>query len=222
MAVGSYGIVRPADVSPDDVEILYHYAADRVSTTAVTLKKLTSNQVLTPILHTGTTTTDTAAVGTEILGGLYNLLLSADDFSDLGIYTLYIRPKQIRTTVMDCGILASLPSVRGVVIDLSNVPSADRNKFTPQGLVGYRIEYINPNDNKKLPNFYKIVTSSFYCTPVTANLNTTTQKSVRYQYSEGATNFMFLTGTPSSAPSNKPNTVPFIGSPGQKIILSNT
>ena len=222
MAVGSYGIVRPADVSPDDVEILYHYAADRVSTTAVTLKKLTSNQVLTPILHTGTTTTDTAAVGTEILGGLYNLLLSADDFSDLGIYTLYIRPKQIRTTVMDCGILASLPSVRGIVVDLSNVPSADRNKFTPQGLVGYRIEYINPNDNKKLPNFYKIVTSSFYCTPVTANLNTTTQKSVRYQYSEGATNFMFLTVTPSSAPSNKPNTVPFIGSPGQKIILSNT
>jgi hypothetical protein len=222
MAVGSYGIVRPADVSPDDVEILYHYAANRVATTAVTLKKLTSNQVLTPILHTGTTTTDTTAVGTEILGGLYNLQLSASDFSELGIYTLYIRPKQIRTTVMDCGILASLPSVRGVVVDLSNVPSADRNKFTPQGLVGYRIEYINPNDNKKLPNFYKIVTSSFYCTPVTANLNTTTQKSVRYQYSEGATNFMFLTVTPSSAPSNKPNTVPFIGSPGQKIILSNT
>jgi hypothetical protein len=222
MAVGSYGIVRPADVSPDDVEILYHYMADRVATTAVTLKKLTTNQVLTPIFHTGTTTSDTAAVGTEILGGLYNLKINAADFTELGIYTLYIRPKQIRTTVMDCGVLASLPSVRGVVVDLSNVPSADRNKFTPQGLVGYRIEYINPNDNKKLPNFYKIVTSSFYCTPVTANLNTTTQKSVRYQYSEGATNFMFLTVTPSSAPSNKPNTVPFIGSPGQKIILSNT
>jgi hypothetical protein len=142
MAVGSYGIVRPADVSPDDVEILYHYALNRVSTTPITLKKLTSNQVLTPIFHTGTTTSDTAAVGTEILGGLYNLKLSADDFSDLGIYTLYIRPKQIRTTITDCGILASLPSVRGVVIDLSNVPSADRNKFTPQGLVGYRIEYI--------------------------------------------------------------------------------
>lgn len=219
MAVGSYGIVRPADVSPDDVEILYHYSANRISTTGVTLKKLTSNQVLTPILHNGTTGgTDKV----EILGGLYNLQLNASDFSNLGIYTLYIRPKQIRTTIMDCGILASLPSVRGVVIDLSNVPPADRNKFTPQGLVGYRIEYINPNDNKKLPNFYKIVTSSFYCTPVTANLNTTTQKSVRYQYSEGATNFMFLTLTPSSAPSNKPNTIPFIGSPGQKIILTNT
>jgi hypothetical protein len=33
---------------------------------------------------------------------------------------------------------------------------------------------------------------------------------------------MFLTITPSSAPSNKPNSVPFIGSPGQKVILTNT
>ena len=222
MAVGSYGIVRPADVSPDDVEILYHYAADRLSTTGVTLKKLTSSQVLTPIYHTGTTTSDSTAVGVEILGGMYNLQLNASDFSNLGIYTIHLRPKQIRTTITDCGILASLPSVRGLVIDLSQVPTADRNKFTPQGLVGYRIEYINPNDNKKLPNFYKIVTSSFYCTPVTANITSSTQKSVRYQYSEGATNFMFLTITPSSAPSNKPNTVPFIGSPGQKIILTNT
>jgi hypothetical protein len=33
---------------------------------------------------------------------------------------------------------------------------------------------------------------------------------------------MFLTVTPSSAPSSKPNTVPFIGQPSQKIILTNT
>ena len=186
MAVGSYGIVRPADVSPDDVEILYHYSANRISTTGVTLKKLTSNQVLTPVLHNSATTTDIQAPNNEILGGLYNLQLNASDFSNLGIYTLYIRPKQIRTTVMDCGILASLPSVRGVVIDLSNVPSADRNKFTPQGLVGYRIEYLNTNDNTKIPNFYRIVTSSFYCTPVVSNLTSTTQKAIRYQYSVAA------------------------------------
>jgi len=219
MAVGSYGIIRPADVSPDDVEILYHYAADRISTTAVTLKKLTSNQVLTPVYHNGNTGgTDKV----EVLGGMYNLQLSASDFNKLGIYTLHLRPKQVRTTIMDCGVLASLPSVRGLIIDLSQVPTGDRNKFTPQGLVGYRVEYINTADNKKLPNFYKIVTSSFYCTPVTANLTSSTQKSVRYQYSEGATNFMFLTITPSSAPSNKPNTVPFIGTSGHKVILSNT
>jgi hypothetical protein len=222
MAVGSYGIVRPADVSPADVEILFHYVTGRTSTAPVTLKKLKSEDILTPVYHNSNTTDDTAAPDVEILGGLYNLKLSASDFTDLGIYTLHIRPKQIRTTITDCGILASLPSVRGLVIDLSNVPSADRSKFTPQGLVGYRIEYINQVDNKKIANFYRVVTSSFFCTPVVSNLTSTTQKSIRYQYSEQTTNLMFLTVTPSSAPSNKPNTVPFIGTPSQKIIFTNT
>ena len=120
MAVGSYGIVRPADVSPADVEILFHYVTGRTSTAPVTLKKLKSEDILTPVYHNSNTTDDTAAPDVEILGGLYNLKLSASDFTDLGIYTLHIRPKQIRTTITDCGILASLPSVRGLVIDLSN------------------------------------------------------------------------------------------------------
>jgi hypothetical protein len=222
MAVGSYGIIRPADVSPEDVEIYFHYVSGRTSDATATLKRLSTNDVLTPVFHNTDTTDDTSAPDVEILGGLYNLKLTAADFSDLGIYTLHIRPKQIRTTITDCGILASLPSVRGLVIDLSNVPSGDRNKFTPQGLVGYRVEYINSSDNKKISNFYRIVTSSFYCTPIVSNLTSTSQKSIRYQYSEQATNLMFLTVTPSSAPSNKPNTVPFIGTPSQKIILSNT
>ena len=222
MAVGSYGVIRPADVSPEDVEILYHYTSGRTSTSDVTLKKLTSTDILTPVYHNTDTTDDADAPDVEIIGGLYNLKLTTDDFSELGIYTLHIRPKQIRTVIQDCGILASLPSVRGLIIDLTNVPETDRNKFTPQGLVGYRVEYINPSDNQKVTNFYRIVTSSFYCTPITSNLTSTTQKSIRYQYSDQATNLMFLTVTPSSAPSNKPNTVPFIGSPSQKIILTNT
>lgn len=222
MAVGSYGIIRPADVSPDDIDIFYHYTSGRTSTASVTLKKLTSSDILTPVYHNNETTDDVAAQNVEILGGLYNLQLNSDDFAELGIYTLHLRPKQIRTTITDCGVLASLPSVRGIVIDLSNVPSVDRNKFTPQGLVGYRIEYINTTDNKKIPNFFKVITSSFYCTPIVSNLTSTNQKAVRYQYSEQATNLMFLTVTPSSAPSNKPNSVPFIGQPSQKIILTNT
>lgn len=222
MAVGSYGTVRPADVSPADVEIFFHYVSGRTSTAPVTLKKLNSEDILTPIYHNEDTTDDTNAPDVEILGGLYNLKLSSDDFADLGIYTLHLRPKQIRTTINDCGILASLPSVRGLVIDLSNVPDVDRNKFTPQGLVGYRVEYIDPNNNTKLPNLYRVVTSSFYCTPVVSNLTSTSQKAIRYQYSESATNLMFLTVTPSSAPSSKPNTVPFIGQPAQSIILTNT
>jgi hypothetical protein len=222
MAIVSYGIIRPSDVSPADVDIFYHYTADRLTTSAVTLKKLTSADILTPVYHNTDTTDDANAPNVEILGGLYNLKLNSSDFNELGIYTLHIRPKQIRTTITDCGILASLPSVRGLIIDLSTVPTADRNKFTPQGLVGYRVEYIDTNTNQKTPNFYKIVTSSFYCTPITSNLTNTTQKAIRYQYSENATNLMFLTITPSSAPSNKPNTVPFIGQPSQKIILTNT
>jgi len=222
MAVGSYGIIRPADVSPEDVEIYYHYVSGRTNSATATLKRLSSADVLTPVFHNSNTTDDAAAPNVEILGGMYNLKLASSDFSELGIYTLHIRPKQIRTTITDCGILASLPSVRGLVIDLSNVPAADRNKFTPQGLVGYRIEYINTSDNKKIANFYRVVTSSFYCTPIVSNLTSTSQKAIRYQYSEQATNLMFLTVTPSSAPSNKPNTVPFIGTPSQKIILTNT
>ena len=135
MAVGSYGIIRPADVSPEDVEIYYHYVSGRTSDATATLKRLSPSDVLTPVFHNSDTTDDTAAPDVEILGGMYNLKLAAGDFSELGIYTLHIRPKQIRTTITDCGILASLPSVRGLVIDLSNVPAADRNKFTPQGLL---------------------------------------------------------------------------------------
>ena len=222
MAVGSYGIIRPADVSPSDVEILYHYTPDRLSTNTPILKKLVSEDILTPIFHNSETTDSTTAPNNEILGGLYNLKLKASEFSDLGIYTLHFRPKQIRTSITDCGVLASLPSVRGLIIDLTNVPSVDKNKFTPQGLVGYRVEYINSATNQKIPNFYRVVTSSFFCEPVTSNLTNTTDKAIRYRYKDSTTNLMFLTLTPSSAPSSRPNVVPYIGDPGQKVILTNT
>ncbi len=222
MAVGSYGTIRPADVSPEDVEILLHYAADRGATTDSTLTKLDSAAILSPLYHNANTTDDTNAPNVEVLGGMYTLRLESTTFSELGIYTLHVRPKQIRTQITDCGVLASLSSVRGIVIDLGNVEQEDRSKFAPQGLVGYRVEYISVTDNKKVQNFYKIVTSSFYCEPVTTNLTNTTQKSVRYRYSDSPTNLVFLTVTPSSAPTNKPNTVPFIGQPLQKIILTNS
>jgi hypothetical protein len=221
MAVGSYGTIRPADVSPSDVEIFFHYVSGRTSTAPVQFKKLNSEDVLTPVYHNSDTTDSPNAPNTEILGGLYNLKLSSSDFDELGIYTLHIRPKQIRTSITDCGILASLPSVRGIIIDLSNVPSGDRNKFTPQGLTGYRIEYLN-DDGTKIPNFYRVVTSSFYCTPIVSNLTSTSQKAIRYQYTDSITNLLYLTVTPSSAPTNRPNTVPFIGEPSQNIIFTNT
>jgi len=219
MSVGAYGLIRPADVSPADVDIIFHYVANRTANSPVTLKKLTSTDVLTPVFHNADTGGN---ADVELLGGMYNLKLDSGDFSDLGIYTLYMRPKEIRTVITDCGVLSSLPSVRGLVIDLANVSSDDRNKFTPQGLVGYRIEYLDSTTNEKVPNIYRIVTSSFYCEPITSNLSNTTQKALRYRYSDVATNLMFLTLTPTSAPSSRPNVVPFIGQPNQKIIMTNT
>jgi len=218
MAVGSYGIVRPADASPEDVEIIYHYAATRSTDSTPILKKLSATDILTPVYHNSNTGGST---GVEVLGGMYNLKLESSDFTDLGIYTLHIRPKQIRTKITDCGVLASLPSVRGIVVDLGSVGSEDRNKFTPQGLVGHRIEYIDAN-GKKVPNFYRVVTSSFYCEPITSNLTNSSQKAIRYRYTDSTTNLMFLTVTPSSSPSNRPNTIPFIGQPNQDIIITNT
>jgi hypothetical protein len=210
-------------VSPEDVEILYHYTSGRTTTAPITLTRLNAEDVLTPVYHNENTVDDSNVQGQEILGGLYNLKLTAEKFSELGVYTLHLRPKQIRTSITDCGVLASLPSVRGLVIDLNNVPAAYRNRFTPQGLVGYRIEYINTNGTfQKIPNFYRVVTSSFYCQPIVSNLSNSTDKAIRYQYTDQTSNLVFLTITPSSSPSSRPNVVPFIGQPGQNIILTNT
>ena len=47
MATGNYGTVRPADVSVNDVEILYHYTNKRENTETVELQYLDPNQILT-------------------------------------------------------------------------------------------------------------------------------------------------------------------------------
>lgn len=216
MATGSYGTIRPADVSPEDVEILLHYTPTRDETNNFVLTTL-DNSVLTPYFNNNATGGQTV----ELLGGLYNLKLPMENFNNLGIYTLYLRPAEIRTTITDCGVLSSLPNVKGIVFDLNNVPANYRNKFVANGLVGFRIEYLN-SDGTKIPNFFRIVTSSFYCEPVSQNLVNTSQKSIRYRYVDGPTNLMFCTVSPSSAPTNKPNATPYIGQPNQSVIITNT
>jgi hypothetical protein len=218
MAVGSYGTIRPADVSPDDVEVILNYTPSRDVTSNFVLKKLNSRDVLRPYFNNAETGGN---ADIEILGGLYNLKLPASDFNALGIYTVYIRPAQIRTTITDCGVLTSLPNVKGIVIDLSNVPTEFLNKFVPQELVGYRVEYLR-DSGAKIPNFFRLITSNFYCEPVTQNLSNTIQKAVRYRYTDSKTNLMFCTLSPSTAPTNKPNATPFIGQPGQTVVITNT
>jgi hypothetical protein len=218
VATGSYGTIRPADVSPDDVEIILNYTPSRDDTDNFLLTKLDARNVLKPYFHNNNTGGN---ANVEILGGLYNLKLPADQFNKLGIYTLYIRPAEIRTKITDCGILSALPNVKGIVIDINNVPADFRNKFVNQGLVGFRVEYLN-DDGTKIPNFFRIITSSFYCEPVYQNLTNTSQKSIRYRYVEGTTNLIFCTLSPSTAPTNKPNATPYIGQPNQNIVITNT
>jgi hypothetical protein len=218
VAIGTYGTIRPSDVSPEDVEIILNYTPSRDETENFVLTTLDSPSVLRPYFNNAATGGN---ANVEVLGGLYNLTLPADVFNQVGIYTMMLRPAQIRTSITDCGVLSALPNVKGIIIDLNNVPTQFRNKFAPQGLIGFRVEYLNP-DGSKIPNFFRIVTSNFYCEPVVVNQVNTTQKAIRYRYVDGVTNLMFCTLSPSSSPTNKPNATPFIGQPGQNIIMSNT
>jgi hypothetical protein len=218
MSIGSYGTIRPSDVSPADVEILMVYTPTRDATDAFVLSRLDAQTLLRPYFNNTETGGNS---GVEVLGGLYNLTLPADQFNALGIYTLYLRPQEIRTVITDCGVLSALPNVKGIIIDLSNVPTEYQNKFVPQGLVGFRVEYLN-SDGSKIPNFFRVITSCFFCEPVVTNEVNTTQKSIRYRYIDGNSNLLFCTLSPSSSPSNKPNATPFIGQPDQDIIISNT
>jgi hypothetical protein len=218
MAIGSYGTIRPSDVSPEDVQIIMNYTPSRDVTDNFTLTQLDAQTILKPYFNNSQTGGN---AGVEVLGGLYNLTLPAEQFNALGIYTLYLRPAQIRTKITDCGVLNALPNVKGIIVDVSNVPTQYQNKFVPQGLVGFRIEYLNA-DGSKIPNFFRVVTSSFFCEPVVTNETNTTQKTIRYRYVEGNSNLIFLTLSPSSSPTNNPNATPFIGQPNQNIIISNT
>ena len=218
MAISSYGTIRPSDVSPADVDIILNYTPTRDVTDQFVLTKLDAQTILRPYFANSETGGN---AGVEVLGGLYNLTLPANQFNALGIYTLYIRPAEIRTVISDCGVLSSLPNVKGIVIDISDVPTQYQNKFVPQGLVGFRVEYLNP-DGSKIPNFFRVVTSSFFCEPVVTNEVNTTQKAIRYRYVDGDSNLLFLTLSPSSSPTNKPNATPYIGQPDQDIIITNT
>jgi hypothetical protein len=218
MAIGSYGTIRPSDVSPEDVQIILNYTPTRDITDNFVLTQLDAQSILKPYFNN----TETGGnAGVEVLGGLYNLTLPADTFNAVGIYTLYIRPAQIRTIITDCGVLSALPNVKGIIIDISNVPAQYQNKFVAQGLTGFRVEYLNP-DGSKIPNFFRVITSAFFCEPVITNEVNVTQKSIRYRYVDGDSNLIFLTLSPSSSPTNKPNATPFIGQPNQSIIITNT
>jgi len=214
MAVGTYGTIRPSDVSIDDIDIYYSYSPSREISNN-TIYKLTASEILTY----NYLPTDEQLVGNEnLLEGLYNLRLPASVFSQLGIYTIYIKPKKVTTTIIDCSVLSSLPSVKGIVLDSNQLPEALRAN---NALQGYRIEYIDPQTNNKIRNVVRYVVTSNKVSVIEGNVGNTSQKTVRYKFDDSSS-LLFLQLTPSSSTDVKPNASPFIGNPNQTIIISNT
>lgn len=217
-ANNTYGIVRPALVSADDVEIFYAYRPTRNSEDE-SFKKWRQVSDVTSMFTNGEL--ENPSIADPRLPGMYNLRLPVSIFGNKGIYTVFIRPKEIRATIKDVGSLTSFPGIRGIVIDMNTV-SSDRSLFENDNMVGYRVEYLNyENDGLRRQEYYRIVTSSNLCEPVSQNMTTSNTTSNGYRYSATGS-LSFITLTPSTAPSFRPNGTPYIGVPNQQIILTHT
>jgi hypothetical protein len=222
MATGTYGIVRPADISPDDVEIFYHYTPSRDKVGNPNLIKLDPNAVLIKIDNPNKSQSNVTDF--EVFGGMYTLKLPVANFGVKGFYTIMIKPVEIRTTIVDVGVLSSLADVKGLVFDISSLPANFAGKFENDGLVGYRIEYLNTTsttNDAKVNNFFRVITSNNRAEPVNQNLTNTNQKAIRYRFNDNST-LTFCTVSPASASNVKPNALPFIGQPSQEVIITNT
>ena len=216
MAVGIYGTVRPSDVDINNISVYYNYTPNR-DTLTPDIYALNANEILTYNYLPADEQIAAPGINSNILEGLYNLLLPATVFNQLGIYTIYLKPKVIPTVVVDCSVLSSLPSVKGIVIDLNSIPS---NLQANNALQGFRIEYIN-TDGTKLRNVVRYVVTSNKVVPISENVGNTSQKAIRYRFDDSGT-LIFMQLTPSSSSDVKPNVTPFIGNPGQTILMSNT
>jgi len=210
MATGNYGIVRPATVSPADMDVFFTYTPSRDLVPSIPIQQIPAQQVIKTFDNPTPTKN-----GIPLFDGLYNLQLPVSNFSAKGIYNVIIKPKEIRTTITDCGTLTAFPDIKGIVLDISGLNITDVNS-----LVGYRVEYYDSVGNR-VPNLFRIITSANKAEAVNANATNTSQKSVNYRFNDSS-NLIFCTLTPSSAPNVRPNQFPFIGSPGQEISITNT
>ena len=222
MATGTYGIVRGADITTDDVEIWFHYTPNRSSLGNSTLTQLDAATVLIP--NANPNAINSGVSGFEVFGGMYTLKLPVAQFGAAGIYTIYIKPVEIRTKIVDCGVLSAFPNINGLLFDTATIPTNFLNNFQNNGLIGYRIEYLNTNTasaDAKINNFFKVITSNNFAEPVNQNLTDSNQKAIRYRFNDNST-LTFCTVSPNSASNVTPNAVPYIGQPNQQVIITNT
>jgi hypothetical protein len=212
MALGVTGIIRPSTVDLTDIEVLYSFTSDRI-TQPTDFLALDVNEVISKRFL--------STASKQVLQGMYTLKLPANRFDKIGYYTLLIRPKQTTIKILDCGVLSQLPDQKGIVLDTNNTNvQALGEKLNPGGLCGFRIEYLNP-DGSIIPNLFSTVAYSNRCEAISQPSSSSSQKSVVYRFNDSGS-LLFLSVTPASSPSIKPNAFPYIGVAGQNIIMSNT
>lgn len=221
MATGTYGVVRPADITPNDVDIFIHYTPNRNSKGGNVVKLTNPANYLIPI--DDPSKADSNITAFSLFGGMYTLKLPASDFGAKGFYTIMIKPVEIRTRIVDCGVLSAYPDIKGLVFDLAEVEARFVSRFDNGGLSGYRIEYLDSSSvsDAKIHNFFRIITSNNRAEPVNQNLTNTSQKAIRYRFNDNSS-LTFCTVTPSSASNVRPNVLPNIGQPNQQVIITNT
>lgn len=199
---GTYGTIKPAVINIEkDVQILYNYKPNRGYDNSHTFSELSTSNLLNTYLNEDTTVS---------IDGLYNLKLPLSLFSSKGIYTIYIKPREMEKEIVSIGTLRDFPDVRGVIFKTSDF---DSNLTTPNGLVGYRIDYNG--------GFSRIITSSNKCSIVPTN------GSPKYILNSdsnniGAGNLIFCTVTPSTANSFSSEALPMIGMGGETVKIVNT
>lgn len=201
MAIGNYGIKRLINTPLSDIQVLYSYTGSRDAVPVNNFIQLNTSDVLSRLNQPNG----------DVMDGYYNLKLAANIFSNTGIYNIIIRPTETIKNITDCGVLAAFPDVKGIVLDDTALGGID-------SLVGSRIEYYDGNTPT---DTFTIITSANRVEPITQNLPSTTQKAVRYRFNNNS-NLVFLTVTPSSAPTIKPNSLPFVGQTGQRIKIHKT
>lgn len=206
MAVGIFGSIKNADVSVDDVDILYAFSPSREQIGDVQMK---------PLFNSITSADFKKFIGAD---GLYKLRLPASIFKELGFYSILIKPKSFETTIMDCSYVVTNDnnaiqiSKKGIVIPILQF-------LKTSSLVGYQIEYFDKNDIK-IRNLSRIITSSDIVN-ISPNNNSITQGSVTYVLDPNGNN-LFLTLTPDEGSLISKNQKIDIGTKGQKILLTNT
>ncbi len=144
MAIGTYGISRPADVNVNDISVYYNYTPNR-ETSNNTIYSLNASEIL-EYCYLPDDEQDIANYTENLLEGLYNLRLPASIFNQLGIYTIYIKPKVTPILVVDCSVLSALPTVKGIVVNVNDLP--DESILMPGDLLFFGTASSSPGPDQ--------------------------------------------------------------------------